>query len=434
MVQKKPIKVFAGISSFQFLAMFRRGLFYTYLSLYLIDFLQLTSITAATLYATLPMIVSVIFQNYVWGPLSDRWQKRRSLIILGEILAGIGTILVWLIHSLFSVYLIAVYVIIIGLSCIEIFWSMSNIAWSALISDLYPLQERSKIMGNLTSIGGIGRMIGIFIGGYLYNNGFGFRNGSLFFIASTVMFVSTIPMFFTPEGGIKFTQDFTQDPIIDKEEIKNSRSPWKNIFIIFIVALIFVNFGRNSIAIIYSPYLNGKGFGYDGVLIGYITNFRSIAVLIFGLIIGRMSKKFGNSKIFIGGTVLAVMALSITGLTNPFKAGLLELIYIFIGSFLIGTADVLISASSYTIASRLIPPKKRAKLFGVYNTTFFLSWGLPATLISGPFIDILKSSGINEVIAFQTAFIVGAIITSIGFAIFVLLAILRYYKRRFKKK
>jgi MFS family permease len=114
-VQKKPLKIFTGISSFQFLAMFRRGLFYTYLSLYLIVFLQLT-VTEATLYATLPMIVSVIFQNYVWGPLSDRWQKRRSLIILGEMLAGVGTILVWLIHSLFSVYLIAGYVIIIGLS------------------------------------------------------------------------------------------------------------------------------------------------------------------------------------------------------------------------------------------------------------------------------------------------------------------------------
>jgi MFS family permease len=410
--------------------MFRRGLFYTYLSLYLIVFLQLT-VTEATLYATLPMIVSVIFQNYVWGPLSDRWQKRRSLIILGEILAGIGTILVWLIHSLFSVYLIAGYVIIIGLSCIEIFWSMSNIAWSALISDLYPLQERSKIMGNLTSIGGIGRMIGITIGGYLYNNGFGFRNGPLFFIASSVMFISTIPMFFTPEGGIKFTNE----PIIEQENTKNYRNHWKNIFIIFIVSLIFVNFGRNSIATIYSTYLNlNMGFAYDGVLIGYITNFRSIAVLINGFIIGRISKKFGDSKIFIAGTIIAVVALLITGLTNSFNPGLPELIYIFTGSFLIGTADVILSASSYTIASHLIPPKNRAKLFGVYNTTFFLSWGLPATLISGPLIDLLINGGINKVIAFQTAFIVASLITSIGFIIFIILTILLYVKKKKERK
>ena len=123
------------------------------------------SVTETTLYATLPMIMSVLFQNFIWGPLTDKFQRRRTFIILGEILAGIGTITVWFIHySIESLYL-AGYVIIIGLSCVEMFWSMSNIGWSALISDIYPFKERSKIMGELTSLGGLGRIIGIFIGG-----------------------------------------------------------------------------------------------------------------------------------------------------------------------------------------------------------------------------------------------------------------------------
>ena len=92
---------FIGLSSFQILAMFRRGMFYTYLSIYMRDFLLL-SVTETTLYATLPMLMSVIFQNFVWGPLSDKLQRRRTLIILGEVLAGIGTITVWFVHSIFS--------------------------------------------------------------------------------------------------------------------------------------------------------------------------------------------------------------------------------------------------------------------------------------------------------------------------------------------
>ncbi|MFX1557266.1 MAG: MFS transporter, partial [Promethearchaeota archaeon] len=150
------LKTFIGLSSFQILAMFRRGMFYTYLSIYLRDFLKL-SVTETTLYATLPMIMSVIFQNLVWGPLSDKIQRRRVLIILGEILAGIGTTSVWAIHFFVSDLFIAGYVIIIGLTCIEAFWSMSNIGWSALISDIYPSRERSKVMGQLSSIGGLGR-------------------------------------------------------------------------------------------------------------------------------------------------------------------------------------------------------------------------------------------------------------------------------------
>ncbi len=423
LVKKQSLKIFTGISSFQFLAMFRRGMFYTYLSIYLRDFLKL-SVTETTLYATIPMVFSVIFQNFVWGPLSDRWQKRRSLIISGELLAGIGTILVWLIHSLFSVYLIAGYIIIIGLACIEIFWSMSNIGWSALISDLYPLKERSRVMGDLTSIGGIGRIIGITIGGYLYDNGLGFRNGPLFFIASIVMFLSTIPMVFTPEGGIKITQD----SIIEPEKQNYNQNNYKTIFIIFIIALVFVNFGRNSISTIYSQYLIlDEGFNVDSILLSYIANFRSIAVLLIGVIAGRISKKFGNSKIFIIGVIFAIIALLITGLTN-------ELLFIFIGSFLIGATDVIISASSYTIASNLIPPKIRAKLFGVYNTTFFLSWGLATTLISGPIIDLLINVGIKEVIAYQTAFIAAALITSIGLVIYAILTILLYVKKRKERK
>ncbi|MFW9951299.1 MAG: MFS transporter, partial [Candidatus Thorarchaeota archaeon] len=176
MRQKPSKKVFFGLSSFQMLAMFRRGLFYTYLSIYLREFLNLT-VTETTLYATLPMIMSVVFQNFVWGPISDKFQKRKTLIILGEILAGIGTLLVWFIHFLAVDYVIAGFIVILGLTVIEAFWSMSNIGWSALISDIYSSRDRSKIMGQLSSIGGLGRLIGISIGGILYDNGLGFRNG-----------------------------------------------------------------------------------------------------------------------------------------------------------------------------------------------------------------------------------------------------------------
>ncbi|MHA1320838.1 MAG: MFS transporter [Promethearchaeota archaeon] len=403
---------FLGLSSFQLLAMFRRGMFYTYLSIYMRDFLLL-SVTETTLYATLPMLMSVIFQNFVWGPLSDRFQKRRTFIILGEILAGIGTIIVWFAHSIVSNLLIAGYVIIIGLMCIEAFWSMSNISWSALISDIYPSKDRSKIMGQLTSVGGFGRIIGISLGGLLYNNGFGFRDGPLFIVAALVMFMSSIPMIFTPEGGIKF---------IGKVEVENDENTsqnfnFKTIFIVFIISLTFINFGRNSIATIYSQYLIlDTGFAVDSILLSFIANTRSVAVLTIGFLAGTLSKKFGHARTLILGVILAIFALITTGLTD-------NLILIFVGSFFMGTSEVIIFAASYVIASNLIPSKSRAKLFGVYNTTFFLSWGLAGTFISGPLIDFLLNSGFEDVMSYQAAFIAGALITGIGLVLLVVLEI-----------
>ncbi|MFX1259196.1 MAG: MFS transporter, partial [Promethearchaeota archaeon] len=418
-IKQSITRTFLGLSSFQILVMFRRGLFYTYLSIYMRDFLLL-SVTETTLYATLPMIMSVIFQNFVWGPISDKIQRRRLLIILGEIIAGGGTILVWGIHSIFANFYIAGYVIIIGLSCIEIFWSMSNIGWSALISDVYTPEDRNRIMGKLTGVGGLGRMIGILIGGLLYDNGLGFRNGPLFFIASFVMFISTIPMLFTPEGGI-YQIKFKNDEL---NENKGKNSNYKIVFIIFIIALVFINFGRNSISVPYSQYLVlESGFNVDDVMLSYIANTRSLAVLIIGFTSGFLSKKFNHSIMLIFGIIFAIVALIITALTS-------SLYLIFIGSFLIGTADVIILASSYTIASKLIPEKVRAKKFGIYNATFFLSWGLACTLITGPLIDFLLFKGLEEIFAYQMSFLVAALITGIGLLIFVLLEIWLKIKKK----
>jgi MFS family permease len=420
-IEKTPIRVFTGLSSFQMLAMFRRGLFYTYLSIYMREFLTM-SVFQTTLYATIPMVMSVIFQNLVWGPISDRIQKRRTLVVCGEILAGIGTLTVWGIHSLFN-FIIAGWVIIIGLSIVEMFWSMSNIGWSALISDLYSSEKRSKIMGQLTSLGGLGRIIGVSIGGLLYDSGFGFRNGLLFFVASFVMFFSAIPMLlFSPEGGINIKTS-------EKEEYLDfERNNQKNIFvfIIFIIALVFINFGRNSIAVPYSQYLSlNSGFNVDSVLLSFIVNTRSVATIIIGFIAGFLSKKFGHYRTLILGTSLGILALLITAST-------IYLELIFVGSFLIGAAEVIIYASSYAIASILIPAKRRGKLFAVYNTTFFLSWGFASTLISGPLIDFLINQGNSEVFAYQMGFLVGALMCLIGLIVFILLEIWLFIKKKDK--
>ncbi len=421
--QESNFKVFIGLSSFQILAMFRRGLFYTYLSIYLRIYLNL-SVTETTLYATLPMIMSVLFQNLVWGPISDKFQRRRLLIILGELIAGIGTLLVWGVHFIFENLYLAGYVIIIGLTIVEMFWSMSNIGWSTLVSDIYPFKKRGKIMGYLTSIGGSGRIIGIFIGGFLYDGGLGFRNGTLFFIASFTMFISTIPMLlFAPEGGVTLRKKSEGNSDIELDDEQNNIF----IFVIFIIALTFINFGRNSIAVPFPQFLKlESGFAVDDIMLSVIANTRSISVILIGLSAGILSKKLGHARTLIFGAIIGIIALIII-------ATAANLPTIFLGNFLIGAAEVIIYASSYAFASTLMPARIRAKLFGVYNTTFFLSWGLACTLVSGPLIDLLIKAGKSDIFAYQVAFLVGALICLIGLLMFTFLEIwLKLKKRKLK--
>lgn len=392
------------------LAMFRRGLFYSYLSIYLRHFLGL-SVTETTLFATLPMVMNIVFQTFVWGAFSDKYQLRRTLIISGEILAGFGTVLVWYGHTLTGNLSLAGYVIIFGLSMVEIFWSMSNVGWSALISDIYRQEDRNAVQGRLASIGGIGRIAGVWIGGVLYDglglkyNGWGFYEGALFFVAGAAMFISVIPMIFVPEGGIRREME---DVFLPK--IGASASAEK-IFTIFIMAMIFINFGRNSIAIIQSQYLVlGSGFAVSSKVLSYIVNTQSVAMIITGLIAGWVGRKIGDGNSLLVGTALAVGSLFILAI-----AGNLGLIYL--SNFLRGCSEVMVLASSYAFASVLIPPEKRAKLFSIFNATYFLSWGISGTFITGPITDILLACGASEVFSYQMAFVSSAVMTLIGFFI-----------------
>ena len=414
---KHSSRVFFGLSSFQMLAMFRRGLFYSYLSIYLRFFLGL-SVTETTLFATIPMILNVTFQILVWGVLSDKYQLRRTLVVLGEVLAGIGTLFLWYAHRLVDSQVLAGYIIIIGLSIVEIFWSMSNCGWSALISDLYPYEERNAIQGRLSSAGGVGRVAGVWIGGLLYDGlqlqyeGWGFYEGSLFFVAAFVMFLSTVPMAFIPEGGIQ--HEIHEDKLLQKD---NGATSSVRVFIVFLIAITFINFGRNSVAIIIPQYLVlDSGFNTSSIMLSYVINTQSIAMILMGLLVGSLGIRLGNGITILLGSGMSIIGLLILSLST-------DLSLIFVACFLRGAAQVTILASSYAFVSRLIPAKDRAKLFGVFNATFFLSWGIAGSLIAGPVIDFLIWQGMAEDLAYRAAFLVATIVTLIGVIILIVLLI-----------
>jgi len=402
-------KTLLNLSSFQILTMFRRGLFYSYLSIYLRFFLGL-SVTETTLFATLPMVLNIVFQRFVWGILSDKYQKRRTLIILGEVLAAVGTALVWYFHKVPVSKHAAGYVIIIGLSLVEIFWSMSNIGWSAIISDLYPDEERTGVQGRLSSLGALGRMAGVLIGGFAYDGlaryyeGWGFDQGFLFFVASAIMLLSTIPMFFVPEGGMKTEKTGHADMHVD---IKGAY----RVFTIFLIAMIFINFGRNSVAVIKAQYLSlDTGFNVSSQLLGYIVNMQSLGIFIFGLFITRLSRRYRDVNLLYLGTFIAIISLIGFAIAS-------HLAVIFLSNLLAGVSMVVILAASYSYASRLIPPAHRGKQFAWFNATFFLSWGVAGTLIAGPLIDILLRTGASQVFSYRISFVSSAALVVVGLII-----------------
>jgi MFS family permease len=415
---RRRLSPFVGVSSFQVLAMFRRGLFYTFLSVYLRFYLGLT-VTETTFFATFPMIVNVTFQTFVWGRISDKTQKRRTLIILGELFAAVSTFFVWVVHRMPEGHHAAGFVVIAGMSFVEVFWSMSNVGWSALISDLYPKGERTGVQGKLASIGAAGRFVGVWIGGLAYDGlgryyeGWGFHEGLLFFVASGVMVVSTIPMFFVPEGGVHPRErELTRQEAGTVEA--DGVAAYSSKFVVFLLALLLINLGRNSITMIKAQYLVlPDGFHASSDLLGYIVNMQTGAILLGGLVIGRISRRFSDETLTLTGSVIA--AVSLLGFFAARRLGT-----VFASNFLTGIGDVVILAASYSYAARLIPALYRGRQFALFHATMFLSWGAAGTLMAGPLVDWLIGRGRGEDFAYRMSFLAASAMVAIGIVVLVL--------------
>jgi MFS family permease len=413
---------FTGLSTFQVLTDFRRAIVYTFLSIYLRSLGPST--TEVTLMATVGMITNAATQSFLWGNLLDRYRKPVEFVALGEFLAGIGHLFMVVGYVFFlgiSQLIIAGYVIIFSLGIIEVFWSMSNVGWSALVSELTDIDERKKLMGQFSVIGGFGGIGGAILGGVLYDRG-GFADGSIFIIAAVVMIFSSFIVYFS----IRF-RDEVKTPTSDDNEtsenhsLRDLPSQLRVAYLIFIVALVFINFGRNSIAIITPLFLEDPtGFNAMGIDIALFSNIRSVANMIAGLLVGSIVAKSDDNKVMLVGIFFSIAGIAWLTIAPTFTLALLA-------SFLRGASEVIIGASSYAIVARMAPKDYRGRLFAYYNATFFLSWGIAATLIAGPIADILIGQGFSNADAYRGSFITAILLVVIGVAI--LLVAFRYTRK-----
>ncbi|MHA1707666.1 MAG: MFS transporter [Candidatus Heimdallarchaeaceae archaeon] len=401
-------KHFVSLSIFQIMAMFRRGIFYFFLSIYLKEYLHVTN-TEMTLFATLPMIANIFSQSFIWGRISDKFKKRRLLIVFGESYAAVGYLVVYWIHHNFEsggALRAAAFTIIIGFTIIEAGWSSSNLGWTALIADLTRDSERSKVMGLLQFIGGIGNILGVTASGFLYLDGKGFAEGYLFYISSGIMIFSIIALFLIPESYAELEGSNDKELVELVEEQKSMRTEvkdadgnkisweWK-LFIWILIILAIVNIGGNSINQLLNIYIRlPNTFDASDMVVAQLRNTTNISMIIAGLIVGFLTARFGDDKILLVGFIFAFIGLIVI----PFAP---HIIFVFIYMALRGFTRVWVQTTSYSMINRLVPLSERGKMMGYYNATFYLSWGLGGTLITGPIADAIVVSNLPIILTYS---------------------------------
>jgi len=405
--------IIVNLSLFQFLSFVRRGIFYTFMITYLFDLMQTATLTA--LLGTLTMIASALGQNLLWGKIADRYRLRAKLLIAGESIAAATYLIVFLIHKSLidkQANFAAGLSIIFGLAILEFFWSMSDVGWAALLTDVTTIRTRGKIVGILNFIASLGRMIGINIAGFLYNNGEGFRQGTIFYIVITMLVVSATIMWITSKYEKK-TNAKTEKTIVKYLPKENfvSSSDDRGTYKWFLTSLIIIVIGAACTSQIFLIFLQDV-LNMSPPEIASILTAWTLGGMLTSLLCGWLADRIGRATVLIMGLTLAIITPLFYGVASNVLT--MALIY-----GINGVSFWTIQTVGFAFVADIIPEDQRGRLFSRYNAVMALSWGPAGLLVGGPLADLqINSFGLSKFTAFVNSFYTSSIIVTIGTLLF----------------
>lgn len=412
---KPPRKTYFNLSVFQFLTFLRRGVFYTFMINYLYKLMK--TVTSTATLGALNMIASSLGQNLLWGRICDRYKIRAGLIVAGETIAAFTYIMVFLVHRTLigaGDNFAAGLSIIFGLSILEFFWSMSDVGWAALLTDITTPDIRGRVVGALNFIASLGRMAGILYSGFLYNEGEGFQNGTIFYIVTGLLLVGAALMTFTSRSMKTRDKTLQQTTAAETESReKDLDDQGERTYKWFLASLIIIVLGAASINQIFLLFLKlPDGLNFTDTQMTMVLSAWTIGGMIASLAVGRLSDKFGARKVLLLGLSLAV----ITPLFFRFAYDVSLMAFTY---GLNGVAFWTVQTVGFVLAGNLIPEHRRGRLLSRYNTVMALSWGPAGILIGGPFADFqVGRLGTSPYSAYMNAFYASSIIVLIGTVLF----------------
>jgi len=408
-----------GLWSFQFLTMMRRGVFYSFMYIYL--FSLLGNVTSTATLGTLTMLMSTLGQNLLWGRISDRYRLRAQLIVAGEITAGLAYIIVFFTHKLYidaGADAAAGIALIIGLAILEFFWSMSDVGWAALLTDITTSETRGGFVGTINFIMSIGRMTGTMFAGFLYADGLGFKQGTIFYVVSIMLLTGAILMWLVSKT-IKPSNTLTSRTSLEKQPDHNrkpSTEPFpenEKTFSWFLAALTIVVLGVASTGQIFLLFLKlNNGLNATDLEISLILSAWTLGGMTASIAAGTLADKMGRTSVILAGLILAAATPLFYGLAPNVAS--MSVVY-----GINGVAFMTLQTAGFALAGDIIPEQKRGRLLSRYNAVIALSWGPAGLIIGGPIADVQTSVlGASARTAYINAFIVSSILIISGAAVF----------------
>jgi MFS transporter, DHA1 family, tetracycline resistance protein len=304
-----------------------------------------------------PRMVGFLFASYsimqlvfspVLGRLSDKY-GRRPVLLISIIGTGIGFLILGFATTLWMLFLGRILDGITG----------GNISTAqAYIADITTKEDRAKGMGLVGAAFGLGFIFGPAIGGilsrwgiqvpFLFAAGLCFANAILLYFRLPETVTRDHPARVSAAGGRGFSQ------------LINSLKQPRLGFVLTIYFLFIVAFSIMTTS--FSLYTMFR-FGYDAQHTGYLFAYVGlIAVIIQGVLIGRLVKRFGELPLVIVGALFFAVSLFAVPFVGPQTGGLLALL---VGGGIFSLGNSLATPGLTSLASKSVGPAEQGTVLGV---------------------------------------------------------------------
>lgn len=290
----------------------------------------------------------------VLGTLSDRI-GRRPVLLVTIVIAMCGHLLFSFAGSLILLFLARM---IAGIGSANI--SVAN----AYISDVTPPEGRAKAMGLIGAAFGLGFVFGPFIGGFIYEH---FSFAYIGYLTAFLCLINFIlAWFYLPESlKVKNTSTKFNFKNIILGMVEAAKNPKVNIFfLIFFITVIAFSLMQSTVTLLFKDRY-GLSVAEGGYMFAYVG---FLMALVQGFLISFFSKRLGENKMLIIGSLLMGLGLTLI----PFGPFYLQFFYF----ALIAVANGMLNPALNSLIAKNADPNKLGQIMGANQSFGSLARGI----------------------------------------------------------
>ena len=317
----------------------------------------------------------------IWGSLSDR-VGRKPILMIGVLGYGITMVGFGLANQLWMMFLARILAGVLS--------SATAPTTMAYISDSTSEEDRGGGMGMLGAAGGLGAIFGPAVGGLLAERSLSFP----FFIAAGMSFLALVLIaILLPES----LPQSDRSPRTTDQPIFDLRAWWKALFSPIGSLLVLTFLVTGGLMIFYGilGLYALERFGYGTSEVGVIfTILGLVSAVGQGLLVGPLTKRFGDPAVIKIGFLLSTASLLIVMLAGQYLTLLVTIGFFSLTNALLIPAITSLTSKRATLNQGVTMGLSNSfislgRIFGptLGGLTFDLHWGLP--FISGSVVMLI---------------------------------------------